>query len=108
MFGFRKTLNELAPADLAAMMKAGSVTLIDVRKPGEFWDGHIAGAINQPLSRFDPRALPQDGRRIVLYCAAGGRSATALGRCTGGRNDVNTHLAGGISAWRRAGLPVTR
>lgn len=108
MFGRRKTVNSLGPGELAAAMEEGKVTLIDVREPGEFAAGHIAGAINRPLSAFDPEALPKDDRQLVLYCAAGSRSAMALARCRGIRDDVNTHLQSGIGSWQRVGLAVTR
>jgi rhodanese-related sulfurtransferase len=48
--------------------------VVDVREPLEFEEGHIPGAINVPLSRFDPEALPAD-KQIVLVCQAGARSA---------------------------------
>lgn len=108
MFGFRKAAKAVRPGELAAMIDEGSVALVDVREPGEFAAGHIHGAVNMPLSRFNPADLPRDGRRVVLYCVMGGRSATALGRCRGLRDDVDTHLKGGIGAWSRSRLPVAR
>lgn len=108
MFGFRKSVREVTPAELAAKVQEGAVTLVDVREPAEFAAGHIRGAVNHPLSSFDPAALPADGKPVVLYCAAGGRSGTALGRCMSIRPDIDTHLAGGMGSWQRAGLPVTR
>lgn len=108
MFGFGKSVREVTPAELASKVEEGAVTLVDVREPGEFAAGHIPGAVNHPLSSFDPAALPADGTPVILYCAAGGRSGTALGRCKSVRTDVDTHLAGGIGSWQRAGLPVAR
>ena len=108
MFGFGKKLNEVSPEELAKLLADGKVALVDVREPAEFAAGHIAGATNLPLSKFDPADLPDDGRDVILYCAAGGRSATALGRCRGAREDVTTHLAGGIAAWTRSGQQAVR
>ena len=108
MFGFRKAINDVTPDELAALVRKGKVTLVDVREPGEFAAGHIEGAVNYPLSTFDPARLPNDGRRVVLYCAAGARSGNALGRCRGVRDDVDTHLVGGIGAWARSNRPAAR
>lgn len=108
MFGFGKKVDEVTPDDLAKLLDEGTVALIDVREPAEFAAGHIAGATNLPLSRFDVAALPDDGRNVILYCAAGGRSGTAVGRCRGNRDDVTTHLAGGIGTWARSGRPLVR
>jgi len=108
MFGFRNSVREVTAAQLAEKVREGAVTLVDVREPAEFAAGHIPGAVNKPLSSFDPAALPSDGRPVVLYCAAGGRSGTALGRCRAVRADIDCHLAGGIGSWLQAGLPVAR
>ncbi len=54
-------------------------TIVDVRTPGEFSGGHVAGSINIPLSEIDKRvdeikAMPQP---IILCCASGNRSGQA-------------------------------
>ena len=73
---------EITPAELAAMLKDGAAVLVDVREPDEFAAGHIAGAVNLPLSRFSPDQLPHPaGKRLVLQCAGGKRSGMALDRC---------------------------
>lgn len=109
MFGFRKrdAHREIGPAELHAMLEAGTALLIDVREADEFAAGHIAGAVNLPLSGFAPGAVPDaQGRTVVLQCAGGKRSGQALDRCVEARSAIDTHLAGGIAAWRGAGLPV--
>lgn len=109
MFGFGKrpqtSVRELSPGELHAMVGARAALVVDVRETGEFAAGHIPGAINMPLSRFDAAALPDAaGRLVVLNCAAGRRSAMALGKCR--ETGIDTHLRGGMSAWTQAGLPV--
>ncbi|MBP6731447.1 MAG: rhodanese-like domain-containing protein [Chitinophagales bacterium] len=75
-------------------------TIVDVRTPGEFMGGHVAGSINIPLQEIQARleelkALPQP---IVLCCASGNRSGQATSflkshgiNCTNGGSwlDVN-------------------
>jgi rhodanese-related sulfurtransferase len=101
-------LINLTPHDLAEKLQQGQVLLIDVREPAEFAQGSIAGAQLHPLSEFDPTALPQpqSGQIMVLYCAGGVRSAKAVALCQQAGLACNTHLAGGIGAWKMAGLPV--
>ena len=103
------TLVELTPEQLAEQIKAGNVRLIDVRTAEEVAQGAIAGAENIPLDQFDPAKLgPSDGRKVVLYCRSGKRSAIAgekLAAATGEPVDV---LAGGILAWEAAGQPVEK
>jgi len=109
MFGLgnRTRINELEPRALKAMLDAGTALVVDVREPDEFTAGHIEGAVNMPLSRFDATSLPSaDDKVLVLNCAGGRRSATALGQCAAARVAVDTHLCGGIGAWKAANLPL--
>ncbi len=99
----------LTPAQLAERLRAGSVTLIDVREAHEHHDERIEGALHMPLSNFNPAAIPQDPQKpVVFHCARGGRSADAVGRCQQAGLTINTHLAGGIGAWTSSGLPTLR
>ena len=109
MFGFKKrdAHREIEPAELDAMLKDGKALLIDVREVDEFRSGHIPGAINLPLSGFSPRNIPDpEGRTVVLQCAGGKRSALAVDHCRKASQAIDTHLAGGLAAWKAAGLPT--
>lgn len=98
---------DLPVATVAAMVERGQALVVDVREPHEFAAGHIPGAINLPLSAFSPDQLPQPvDRSLVLNCAAGGRSGRALAACEAARAVVAGHLAGGMGAWKAAGLPL--
>ncbi len=88
-------------------LEKGECALIDVREPGEFAAGHVAGSKNMPLSRFDPTKLPAD-RRVILICLSGARSATAVRQAhAAGRGDV-AHYSGGVAGWRRNGGALSR
>ena len=91
--------------ELQSALAADACALIDVREPHEFADGHIPGATNLPMSRFDPSELPK-GKPIVLVCQAGARSAKALqAAVAAGVEDVR-HYAPGTGGWRARGGPV--
>lgn len=108
MFGAPKT-TDLSPSQVKAALDAQEILLIDVREPAEFAEERIAGAQNVPLSTFDPAALPDaGGKTIVLQCAGGKRSAMAVGKCQQANQVIETHLAGGLMAWKAAGLPTVR
>lgn len=110
VFGFgRKEHREITPQQLAAQLRAGAALVIDVREVEEYAQGHIPGAVNLPLSTFQPSALPDPASRtLVLNCLGGKRSAMALDKCRAAQEAVDTHLAGGFTAWAAAGLPVER
>ncbi len=103
-------LNQLQTVD-AQTLKQGleqqSVTLIDVREPGEFAGEHIPGATLVPLSRFDPLKIPQiPDTQMVLYCRSGNRSAIAAQKLFEAGFESVSHLSGGIGAWKEAGYPT--
>jgi rhodanese-related sulfurtransferase len=96
----------IQPRDLHAL--SGPIHLIDVRSPGEFASGHVAGARNLPLDRLDAAALLAEKRSGPLYviCQGGVRSRKACEQlATAGLSDL-VDVAGGTTAWKAAGLPV--
>ncbi len=94
----------LSPTEVESAL-AGGATLIDVREPHEFEQARIAGALNFPLSSFDPTTLPQ-AEHLILSCAGGVRSVTAMNMCAAAGVGFDGHLAGGLRGWMAAGLPI--
>ena len=98
-------LIEWTPEETEAKLKAGEITLVDVREPREYAAERIPGALLFPLSTFDPHALPVGGPRpVVFHCGSGKRSANAVAACQAAGVAVDTHVAGGLMAWKAAGL----
>lgn len=114
MFGFGKSKNDVAHTEISAqdldvLLRAGGALVVDAREADEFASGHIPGAINVPLSTFQPSKLPAEpGKKLVLNCLGGKRSAMALDKCGLAQDVVDTHLAGGFGAWQAADLPIER
>lgn len=94
-------------ATLKTLLDEDKAVLIDVREDMEYAREHIAGARHVPLSRFDAAEFPTDSGKIAVFCCASGNRTTAnADRLTAvGLKDVR-QLAGGLSAWKAAGLPV--
>jgi rhodanese-related sulfurtransferase len=100
---------DLSPQDVADGIAADTMMLVDVREPNETAMGRIEGSVLMPLSRFDPRDLPDpQGKRVVFICAAGVRSVTAAHASQMHRLPYDSHLAGGLKAWLAAGGPIER
>ncbi len=82
--------------------------VIDVRERGEFETVRLEDGVTLvPMSEFAARwqELPRD-RPLLIMCASGGRSAAATGHLLrNGYTDV-ANVAGGITDWQKAGLPV--
>lgn len=103
------TLHELEPQQVHELLREHRAVLIDVREPGEFAAERIPGALLFPLSDFFAENLPLDGsKRIIFQCGTGRRSAQAAHHVLRGGVAEAAHLAGGITAWKKAGLAVTR
>jgi len=95
------------PSDIHEAMKAGRVILIDVREPSEYASERIHGALLYPLSTFDPAGLPdEEGKQVVLHCGSGKRSEAAWNKAGAAGIRLRSHMAGGLLAWKAAGLPV--
>ncbi|MGM0662434.1 MAG: rhodanese-like domain-containing protein, partial [Pseudomonadota bacterium] len=76
------TLENWSPQQLKAAFDAGDVAIIDVRTPQEYAFEHIHGALLAPLATFEPRHLPaQDGKRLVFHCGSGVRSRKVAEAC---------------------------
>ncbi|MCC7466925.1 MAG: rhodanese-like domain-containing protein [Saprospiraceae bacterium] len=93
----------------SAMTSNAPVQLIDVRTRQEFESGHIAGALNWDIETGDfKRNLPSldKNRQVLVYCAVGGRSATAANMLQEAGFTQVLDLKGGIKAWKAAGLPT--
>jgi rhodanese-related sulfurtransferase len=99
---------DATPQQVDAWLKAGEILLVDVREANEYAFERIHGALLYPLSTFDAATLPTEGRRVVLQCAGGRRSLTAAHKLLAAGHHEVTHLAGGLQAWKDAGLPLIR
>jgi len=82
--------------------------ILDVRRPEEFAEAHIAGAALVPLHELTGRIseLPRN-RAIVCVCRSGSRSAAATAQLSAAGFDAS-NLSGGMISWLGAGLPVDR
>jgi phage shock protein E len=81
-------------------------TLIDVRTPEEYSNGHIPNAINIHIDTLQGRLdeIPED-MPVVVYCRSGNRSATAARiLIIGGFEEV--YDLGGIQDWVARGYPI--
>lgn len=94
----------LTPAEAARLIADGA-TLVDIRGRDEHARERIAGAVHCPLEALDEAELG-DGI-LIFHCRSGNRTALHAGRL-GGKGREAYALAGGIEAWRDAGLPILR
>lgn len=107
--GDASNVHMVSPATVSQWLADAQVVLIDVREVNEHAAERIKGALNMPLSSFEPAQLPAipEGKKLVFHCRSGQRCGMAAGKmvAAGYSGEIN-RLEGGIMGWRAAGLPV--
>jgi rhodanese-related sulfurtransferase len=103
----RNGVRDLEPDAVARGLTEGTMLLVDVREPSETDRERFPEAFLLPLSTFDPHAIPDPaGRKVVFACAVGKRSIAASLAAQAAGLPYDAHVAGGLKAWKAAGLPT--
>lgn len=107
-FDARDDMEPVSREVLLERMRAGLVTVLDVRPNDEFELGHVAGALNVPSNELEDRLAELDREQDIVaycrgaYCVLSFEVVAAL-RARGFRV---RRLEDGFPEWRAAGLPV--
>jgi hydroxyacylglutathione hydrolase len=101
-----QALPQLHALDAARQLQDGTLTLLDVRSPQEWKEGHAPGARHVFLPELPSRLaeLPKAGR-IAVYCDSGYRASIAASLLQAGGFDV-ANIPGSWQAWKACELPV--
>jgi rhodanese-related sulfurtransferase len=85
------------------------LTVLDVREPHEFAEGHIPGARNLPLGQLDTWAPMLDAAKpYLVVCRSGARSAKASAQLAERRFKGITNMTGGMLDWQGRNYPTER
>jgi rhodanese-related sulfurtransferase len=121
--GFKQLLAEanaqietVSVRDALALVGDPNVVFVDIRHADEREaSGAIRGAVHAPRGFLEFQADPESpmhrpelgsGKRLVLYCASGGRSALAAKTLQDMGVPRVCHMAGGFTAWKEADGPT--
>ena len=99
-------VDEVSPQEVIGLRNGGGV-LLDVREPDEWAAGHAPDAVHLPLAGVGEAAATFAGQEVFTVCRSGGRSAKAAEMLAQAGVNVR-NVAGGMTAWAAAGLPVVR
>ena len=106
--GLFSRTRSIQPQEAARLVAAGELTLVDVREPEEIRAAAVGGAVRIPLGALSGRLDELRGRGTVAFlCQSGVRSAAAA-RAASKAGVEAVNVRGGVAAWARAGLPLTR
>src|SRR3954466_13901761 len=104
----RKNVAEVSPEDAAQKLQNKEAVIVDVREKDEWDEGHIPHAIHLSRGTIEldiEEKVPDPNAVIICHCGGGGRSALAAESLQKmGYKNVRS-MAGGLKAWKAAGLP---
>lgn len=104
-----KTL--VSPVEATLLINREDAAVIDVRDQGEFAQGHIPNARHIPLGELARRTNELEklkARPLIVCCASGTRSRSAIDTLRKAGFDKLFNLRGGLYEWEKAGQPVSR
>jgi rhodanese-related sulfurtransferase len=112
----KQKIDNLSVDEVAAELESGDAVLVDLREPAELAaTGRIPGSVHVPRGMLEFHADPSSAyhlpeldpaKRVILHCAAGGRSALAAVTLKEMGYEQAAHLDGGFTAWKDAGRPT--
>ncbi len=107
----KKHVTEISPQEAAAKLKGGEAVIVDVRDKDEWDEGHIPGAMHLSRGTIEldiEERVPDTSALVICHCGGGGRSALAAESLQKmGYKNVRS-MAGGLKAWKAAGLSTAR
>lgn len=108
-------VDTLSAEEAIAALDDADTLFVDVRETHEHAAGGVPGAVHAPRGLLEFLADPRSpmhkaelatGRRLVVFCASGGRSALAAKTLRDMGIGRAANLLGGFAAWREQGGPV--
>lgn len=102
---------EINPSQATLLINREDAQVVDVREADEYASGHLQDARNIPLGKLAERASEIEkykDKPLILCCASGVRSAKACSELKKLGFSRLHNLAGGVDAWRQAGMPLKK
>jgi rhodanese-related sulfurtransferase len=107
----KKNVREISPQDAATKSQSGEAVIVDVREKDEWDEEYILNAMHLSRGTIEldiEEKVPDLNAMIICHCGGGGRSALAAESLKKmGYKNVRS-MAGGLKAWKAAGLPTTK
>ncbi|WP_372789863.1 molybdopterin-synthase adenylyltransferase MoeB [Paraconexibacter sp.] len=105
----KSQIREVDPSEVNELLHEG-VTIVDVRETDEVSAGKLPGAAHVPRGYLESRiesVSPDRSQRVILYCAAGNRSALAAKTLIDDLGYENVEsMTGGYTLWKDRGYEV--
>lgn len=102
-------IEQISVSELKEQMANGELQIVDVRRPGEYVNGHVPKALNAPLASLEKSLGPlplQKDKLTAVICAGGYRSSAAASLLQKQGFSKLLNVSGGTGAWVSAGYPT--
>ena len=107
----KRKIIEISPTEAADKSKREEAVIVDVREKDEWDEEHIPDAIHMSRGTIEldlEEKVPDPDAMIICHCGGGGRSALVAENLQKmGYKNVRS-MAGGLKAWKAAGLPTIK
>ena len=111
-------VNTVTAKEALALLADPDTVFVDLRDSSELLrDGKIPGAVHIARGMLEFALDPSvpyhnpvfsSGKKVVFYCAGGGRSALAADTAQSMGLTSVSHLGGGFNGWKEANSPVEK
>lgn len=108
---FSNPLQQITPQEFKKLVDSGAnYTLVDVRTPDEYREGHIKGSTLLPLDQLEiiEKKIPDKKKAIYVNCRSGARSSQAVQIMQKLGYTQVFNLTGGIMLWQNLGYPLEK
>jgi rhodanese-related sulfurtransferase len=106
----KKNIVEISPNETREQLDNRAAVVIDVREESDWREGHIEGAkhLSRGIVELEIEdEIPNENQPIICYCGGGSRASLVTESLQKmGYKNVRS-IAGGLRAWKAAGLPTT-
>lgn len=103
--------SNISVSEATLLINREDALVVDVRESAEWSAGHIPNSRHIALGHLASHLSEIDkfkDKPVILVCASGNRSGSGCNILKKAGFQKVYNLAGGIGAWRDAGLPITR
>jgi len=100
----------VSPGEATRLLNHDNAIMIDMRSDKDYRDGHIVNAVNVPDGKGEiPATLSKHLERpVIVYCQRGQQSTAVCNRLSKQGFESVYNLQGGVQAWQKAELPLTK
>ena len=103
-------VREVGTMEATQLINHQNAVVLDVREDSEFYAGHVPHSVHVPLGQLAKHAELEKykNRPIIAICRSGMRSGRACSVLRKNGFEQVYNLAGGITAWQQANMPMEK